>query len=74
MKLQVVAMQRGSFGLVLQGVVALVPDLLTHISEVVSSFKTLVDIIKLKRDLKGKSLKKSRMKAVKVKSQTMKVK
>lgn len=53
MKLQVVAIQKGSFELVLQGIVALAPDLLTHIPEVISSFKTLMDIIKLKRDLKG---------------------
>ena len=54
MRLQVVAIQQGSFELILQSVVALAPDLLTNLPVALSSFKTLMEIIKLKKALKGK--------------------
>lgn len=54
MKLQVVAIQQGSFELVLQSVVTLLPDLITYIPDAIGSFKTLLEIAKLKRALKGK--------------------
>lgn len=54
MRLQVVALQKGSFEVVLQSIVALVPDLITNLPDTITSFKTLLEIIKLKRELKGK--------------------
>lgn len=54
MDLQVVAVNQGSVEIVLQSVIALAPDLVTHIPQVVTTFKTLLEIIKLKQALGGK--------------------
>ncbi len=52
-KMQIVAVNKGSFELVLQTIVGLAPDLITKTPTAISAFKTLMEIIKLKRELKG---------------------
>lgn len=52
--LHAVAIKEGSFQIELQSVVALAPDIITYIPPVLTGFKTLLEIIKIKHELKGK--------------------
>ncbi len=53
MKLRVIAIEKGSFEIILQSAIGLAPTLLQHIPDVVSTFKDMMEMIKLKRELKG---------------------
>ncbi len=53
MKLKVVAINQGSFEIILQSAVMLAPDLLKALPTAITSFKELMEMIKLKRELKG---------------------
>lgn len=52
--LHAVAVKEGSFEIELQSVVALAPDIITYIPPALTCFKTLLEIVKIKRELKGK--------------------
>lgn len=54
MTLQVLAVNKGSFKIVLQSVVAIAPTLLNYLPPVIDSFQILLDLIKIKKELKGK--------------------
>lgn len=51
--LRAVAIKEGSFLIGLQSVVALAPDIITHLPAAIDSVKTLLEIIKIKCELKG---------------------
>lgn len=54
MNLKVVAIEKGSFEILLQSAVALAPDLVTKLPTIITSFKEIMEMIKLKKELKGK--------------------
>lgn len=53
-ELNVLAVKQGSFEIELQSVVALAPTLFTYVPQFITTFKDLLEIIKIKRELKGK--------------------
>lgn len=53
-RLEVVAIDKGSFVLALQSIIALAPDLITKVPAAISSFKDFLEIVKIKKELKGK--------------------
>lgn len=52
-KIQIVAINKGSFELNLMGLIGLAPDLISKAPVIISSFKQLMEIMKLKCELKG---------------------
>ena len=56
-RLEVVAIDKGSFMLVLQSIIALAPDLITKMPTAISSFKDIMEMMKIKHELKGKPAK-----------------
>ena len=54
MKLKVVAINQGSFEIILQSAIGLAPDLIKAAPTAITSFKAIMEMIKLKRELKGK--------------------